>query len=60
MNTLRNTYLKSFPLHNLASNVRVQEVVAAIEPSLTRFAFQLRRARLKQTRPEVLAKPPGR
>lgn len=60
MNTLRNSYLKAFPLHNLAANVRTQEAVAAIEPSLTRFAFQLRRARLKQAQPEVLAKPPGR
>jgi hypothetical protein len=60
MNTLRNQYKQSFPLHHLAGEVRVQEAVAAIEPSLTKFAFQLRKARRKQAQPEVLAKPPGR
>ncbi len=60
MNTLRNRYKQAFPFHHLAGEVQAQEAMAAIEPSLVRFAFQLRKVRRKQAQPEVLAKPPGR
>lgn len=57
MNTLRKRYEQAFPAHNLAQTYRVIQTRAMIEPSLTKFAFQLRKARHKIANPAPLAKP---
>ena len=57
MNTLRNRYEQAFPAHNLAQSYRVIQTMAELEPGLTKFAFQLRKARHKIANPAPLAKP---
>jgi hypothetical protein len=57
MNTLRDRYKQAFPAHNLAQSYQVIQVRAQLEPTLTKFAFQLKKARHKIADPAPLAKP---
>lgn len=57
MNTLRKRYEQALSAHNLTQTYRVIKTLAKIEPGLTKFAFQLRKARHWIANPAPLATP---